>query len=681
MELEETRQQLMLVDNTAEVSGSSRNSTQSEEFTSKNFSFLESLRSIRGQEGDDSDPGLEFLEPSDRNKRYYNYCPYANSTQLDSKAELGSGCSEIVYSFNTTPLPILSSREFSNALEQACQEDFLNYIPEITESPSKKHLIVNNSNKKTHFKSESSTESDNLRHSCHSQTRRKIVNSLEQYPQKGVPNCYPNIERDSGGIWSQNEPKLYQNGLKHLDHWGEGVKCNSTSPNSFSKHCPGGMKKNYSSLNLGKSLKEGPGLSNEGSKTCTNQYPYRHEVELTVKPDNNSWHTKDSDVVSTVKVRVDIMQTCNTSVTAGVQVPSTGTQCSIETSSTHRMTRNDSQGTFTKDYMKGEGDVRTCKKQFEDSTISCKVEAEFPGPQHHGQVENTQVKKIYDNTSPPKSHVSYVDLKPVSSEKTSLIENVAKGLQCPTLNDGASIPLSHLNTVNQTTFSSTEATDFGSKLSNKDAFASGISRKLENNPQKCVVKQESMIKKAKTVNNRSNTKEKYASHGRESTRKGTMASRLIPILPRQNPENVFFNGQLMALQNSFPVGNGSKPITNQKDMFRKRKGVPNRTVSADEAALVNSKKPCPLQSIPTTYPVQYSVNATNQSQPYVIQHQPDMLPLHIVQQGNSIQRVMSPQMPTSPIQNLSDLVSKLIPDVNSIPGQQNSEQLMGFVSK
>lgn len=663
MELEEPpRQQLMVVDNTAEVSSSSRNATQGEEFTSKNFSFLESLRSIRGQEGYDSDPSLEFVEPFDRNKRYSNYCPYSNSTQLDSKAELGSGCSEIVYSFNSTPLPILSSREFSNALEQACQEDFLNYIPEITESPSKKRLLVNNfNNNKTHFKtSESSTENDSVvGHSCHSQARRKIVNGLEKYPEKGVPYGYPNIERDSG-IRSQNASKLYQNGLKHFYNWGEG-----TSPDSFSKvYNRSSMKYDYSSLNSRKAVKQGSGLSNEGLKTITNQYPYRHEVELTVKPDK-SWPTKDSDVVSTVKVRVDIMQTCNTSGIAGALVPTTGAQCSIETSSTHQITRNDDQ-VFKKD------NLTTCKKQFEESAATtCKVEAEFPGPQYQDQAENKQVKK-YDNPSTPKSQVSYVDLKPVSKQ----MENVFKGLQCSTLSDGASIPLSHLSTVDQT-FSNRDQTDFGSKLVNKNGFASEIASEFESVPETSVIKQE-MTVKAKTASSRSHTREK---HAKDSTRKAATTSKLIPILPRQHPENVFFNGQLMAFQNSFAGNNGNKPLTNQRDVVHKRKGVPNRTISADEGSLVNSKKPCPLQSIPTTYPVQYSMNANNQSQPYTIQHQPDMLPLHILQQGNGVQRVLSPQMPTSPIQNLSDLVSKLIPDVNSIPGQQDAEQVMGFVSK
>jgi hypothetical protein len=325
-----------------------------------------------------------------------------------------------------------------------------------------------------------------------------------------------------------------------------------------------------------------------------------------------------------------------------------------------------------KECLQGRNARLSDKKCFKDFNLLCKAESES---------ESKQAIEKYINTSPPKSHISYVDLKSNSLEQTSSQDKLMKGFQCQKLTDGSSIRLSHIDTVDEKSFQSIDQNNLGNTKSTvDDTFVSCKVNKPEINTHKNSIKQEITAKKLRNVINRSSAKEKLGTHSKESTRKNYItANKLIPILPRQNPENVFFNGQLIGFQNGLPISgiNVTKPAANQKESIRKRKLVANKIVFENEVSLV-SKKPCPLQSIQTSYPIHYAL--INQPQHYT-QHQPVISPLCIVQQGDEVQGVMSPQVPTSPIQNLSDLVAKLIPDVNSNLEQQSNAHLMGFIGE
>lgn len=589
MELENPRQ--LMFSNCEYANNSTQDifDLHDDEITPRNISFLASLRSIKGQDNINLSQGY-FKLNCDEHSSKSPECPFAMMTN-------GKACSEIVNGANKT-----AAKDAPGILEQACQEDFLNCIPEITESPSKRYLTMGTRTQRTCGMLQgsnfvSSTPTTRLRHGS---LPKQFLN-------------FPNTGRDCGGIPGSNSTS-HQN--MYSSYYSRNY--NDCSPVSYMSEMPGNYNKvGPDSFTAGGSCKHASeGMSSK--RYCHKDgYPYRHEVELTVKPDN-TWHPghQHNDVVSTVKVRVDIMQTCNPK--------------------TSPVAMSDVQ------FNPKEADQNICRMWSEKS---CSL-----------LDDKTVVKHEYDLESGMKGLSSPLQHQTNYSLKMSKMSNEIQhqNLVCKPEK------LSHIETKSRDNGHSEEKlkctlkdnvfADLKYDIATQQKSLEGQNNPTEPEayPNNDNVKQEPKPKKTR---NNAKTFSKQTSKSTKETRKTFTGNKLVPILPRQPVDRVFMNRQLMSMGKPNRIHDENKQ--NIKETIHMKRRVPPNTVLYNEMAGA-CKKPYVFQPDQGKYPVQYTPNNSTQTQ---------VFPAHMTHQSN---RLSQPGAPPSPIQNLSDLVAKLIPDINTM---------------
>lgn len=572
-------------------------STQQEDvdltITPRNFSFLASLRSIKGQDNVDSGQSYFKLHCGENSsKRTESNCPFAGLT--DDKIDLAPECTEVV---NNT----FNKKEVPSMLEQACQEDFLNCIPEITESPSKRYLTLGNKLSRSYGMPQTSINSVNA--------NQRLRYDQQQNKFSNVPNT----TRECNGIQvpsSKSQQNLYSD--YYSQNYGRGP-CQFQSTIPGNKVCPD---------NFSHGTNDGPdGFGSNKSYYCHKEsqpYPYRHEVELTVKPDN-TWLPghQHSDVVSTVKVRVNIMQTCNSMPDGQYDMKNTYTMWDSKPFDLP--------------------DKQPMRKPYNYSMNGHVKKMSSPlGHQCSFPLQNRKFNKESDY-----EHLVCKEEKTVPSDiKPKINYNIDNDLSC--LDNGGLVELKHDVMYQQKTLVS--------EIDQLKPTKTDLSYTTQS------VKQDTKPKRIRNSTCRSVAR--TTSRTKENTRKTFTGNKLVPILPRQSTESIFVNGQFLPMGNPCGV-HIDKNKQSLKDMVNKRR-LTHNDISCNEMAGV-AKKPFIMQPDQGKYPMQYTPSNSDTMQTRTF-------PVHMAHHSEMVvnRTPQQPRAPPSPIQNLSDLVAKLIPDINNM---------------